>query len=196
MAVVWGVVEGLRGHLTLASTPGEGSAFTVFIPVARPEDLGALAGRSNEHPAAPPPPARPERLRVLLVEDNELVRETLREVLGEAGHEVVCANDGEAGWAALEAAAQSPFDLLLTDLNLPRLSGRDLLFRLQGRGRARAVLVLSGVVEPRLEVELRELGVAQVLHKPIGMADLLAAIHTVCASLPGRGVAGATQARA
>ncbi len=117
---------------------------------------------------------------MLLVEDNALVRDTLQDVLKRAGHEVDCADDGEAGWEALQAATPvAPYDVLVTDLNLPRLSGRDLLVRAHGRGLARAMLVLSGVVENRLSAELNELGVARILQKPIAMTELLAALDDV-----------------
>ncbi len=179
LAVVWGVIEGLRGHLEVTSAPGAGSTFVVWIPAARRDAVSALIGAPMPRPA--PPVATPSaRLRVLLVEDNELVRDTLREVLHNAGHAVACANDGEAGWAALQAAdgsaATGPFDLLITALNLPRLSGRDLLRRGRGLRLARDIIVLSGVVDARLGAELSELGVARVLHKPIARADLLAAL--------------------
>ena len=179
LAVVWGVVEGLRGHMELESTAGVGSVFTVFIPVARETGGGEETPPRAEGPTAErtSPPQKGARRRVLLVEDNELVRETLGEVLRQAGHEVVCATDGEAGWRALEAARGTPYDLLLADLNLPRLSGRELLARSRGLGSARGVVVLSGMADLRLTADLVALGVDAVLHKPIGMSELLAALE-------------------
>lgn len=188
LAVVWGVVESLRGHLELESTPGTGSVFTVFIPVTRE----GLAARAPTRPGAGGSgrgevPTRSAPMRVLLVEDNQLVRETLSEVLRQAGHEVVCAKDGEAGRSALEAAEAAPYDLLLADLNLPRLSGRELLMRVRGLGRARGVVVLSGMSDLRLTRELVELGVDAVLHKPIGMTELLTALDDVSRRMASRG---------
>lgn len=176
LAVVWNVVETLGGVLDLRTAPGAGTTFTIYLPVARPEDVPTF---SDAPRAARVPAPRAAPLRVLLVEDNELVRATLREVLAQAGHQVVCEDDGEAGLQALEKSAGRPYDVLVADLNMPRLSGRAMLERIQGRGYARGVLVVSGLVDPGLGEELRRLGVDRVLRKPIGMDELLTAVAEV-----------------
>lgn len=175
LAVVWSVVEGLGGHMELRSELGVGTTFEVYLPVARLDVVPAL------WPVAGPTPVlnSPGRLRVLLVEDNNLVRDTFREVLWQAGHEVECASDGEEGWRVLQAAEARPFDLLIADLDLPRLSGRDLVARIRGKGWARGVIVVSGLLDPRHGAELFALGADRVLRKPIGMADLLTAVSEV-----------------
>lgn len=174
LAVVWNVVEGLGGAIDLRTAPGQGTSFVIHLPVARPEDVPAFVdapatsrGMIARHPA----------LRVLLVEDNELVRDTFREVLTQAGHHVECATDGEAGLQRLEGAADKPFDVLVADLNMPRLSGRAMLERARGRCLPRGVIVVSGLVDPGLGEELIRLGVDRVLRKPLAMADLLAAVN-------------------
>jgi two-component system, cell cycle sensor histidine kinase and response regulator CckA len=181
LAVVWSVVESLGGNVELRSHPGMGASFIVSLPVARLDD-----------PAPVPPPRRVsgiprmEGLRVLLVEDNDLVRETFRAALREAGHDVVCAYDGQAGLEALMQASDRPYDVLIADLNMPRLSGRELLGRSQGRGWARAVLVVSGVIDPLLGEELCLLGADRVLAKPLGMAELINAVSEVARETAGR----------
>lgn len=173
LAVVWGVVEGLGGTIHLRSAPGEGTTFTIHLPVARPEDLPATSAAPRTG-AKPEPRAEP--LRILLVEDNELVRETIRQVLAQAGHEVVCEADGEAGLRNLENSRARPYDLLVADLNMPRLSGRAMLEKIHGRDYVRGVLVVSGLVDPGIGEELRRLGADRVLRKPVGMRELLAAV--------------------
>jgi DNA-binding response OmpR family regulator len=69
--------------------------------------------------------------------------------------------------------------VLLADLNMPRLSGRAMLERVQGRGLTRGIIVVSGVVDPGLGDELRRLGADRVLRKPLGMGELLAAVAEV-----------------
>lgn len=176
LAVVWNVVEGLGGVIDLRTAPGEGTTFSVHLPVARREDVPALADAPDASRAEPPQGAP---LRLLLVEDNELVRNTFCEVLTQAGHSVACANDGESGLRRLEEAAANPYDVLLADLNMPRLSGKAMIERIQGRGLARGVIVVSGLVDPGLGEELRRLGVDRVLRKPVGMGELLAAVSEV-----------------
>ena len=173
LAVVMGVVESLGGHVELRSAAGVGATFTVYLPVAKPEHAPLFSPGQ----AGPATLARARKPRsILLVDDNALIRDTLGEALRRTGHRVTEAADGEAAWRALEAAERSRhFDLLITDINLPRMSGRDLLTR--NRGHARAVLVLSGLVDLRFEPG--ELGVRRVLRKPIGLEELLAAIDEV-----------------
>jgi PAS domain S-box-containing protein len=173
LAVVLSVVEGMGGYLELRSTPGAGSTFTVYLPVGRREDVPSLA--PDERGAAKLDGRALAPRRILLVDDNALIRETIGDALRRAGHRVVAAADGEAGWRALEEAASRPFDLLITDLNLPRLSGWELLAR--NSGQARAVVVLSGMLDARLEPG--EHRVRRVLRKPIGLAELLEVVEEV-----------------
>ncbi len=176
LAVVWNVVEGLGGVIDLRTAPGQGTTFSIHLPVARPEDAPVVTDSPR---GAPGVSSQPAPLRLLLVEDNELVRETFREVLAQAGHSVTCANDGEAGLRRMEEAAAAPYDVVLADLNMPRLSGREMLERAQGRNFARGVIVVSGLVDPGLGDELRRLGADRVLRKPVGMAELLSAVAEV-----------------
>lgn len=173
LAVVWNVVEGLGGVIDLRTTLGAGTTFSIYLPVVRSEDASTEGGVAPRTRFAPP---RGASLRVLLVEDSELVRATFREVLVQAGHSVNCAEDGATGLRLLEEAAGFPFDVLIADLNMPRLSGRAMISQIHGRGLARHIIVVSGVVDPGLEEELRRLGVNRVLRKPLGLAELLVAV--------------------
>jgi len=181
LAVVWNVVESLGGVIDLRTSPGAGATFSVYLPIAKPEDAPVLVDAPRQANVATP---RPRALRILLVEDNELVRDTFREALAQAGHAVVCADEGETGLRLLEEAADNPFDVLIADLNMPRLSGRALVERIHGRGLTRAIIVVSGVVEHGLGDELRRLGVDRVLRKPLGLGELLAALAEVTRGAP------------
>jgi PAS domain S-box-containing protein len=173
LAVVWTVVESLGGLIELRTGPGQGASVTVYLPLAGSDE--AEAGREMlRKPDAMPRALVP--LRVLLVDDNELVCETFLAVLHQAGHKVVCAANGEEGLECLERGAGVAFDVMLMDLNMPRMSGVELLERIRGRGLVRGILVVSGVVEPEVAERLRELGVRRVLTKPIGMGQLLEAV--------------------
>jgi PAS domain S-box-containing protein len=176
LAVVWSVVESLGGVIELRSAENAGTTFTLHLPVGRPEDVPVTESAPLVPLVAPQPT---ERLKIALVEDNELVRETLREVLVQCGHQVDTAVDGEDGLRLLEAAAEGPYDVLIADLNMPRLSGRAMIERVRGRGLVRGVLVVSGLVDPGLGEDLRRIGADRVLRKPVGMADLLAAVSEV-----------------
>jgi PAS domain S-box-containing protein len=173
LAVVWGVVDSLGGGMDVQSTPGAGSTFRVYLPVAQ---LDAEVV-SPVVPIASPVRVASATRRILLVEDNALVRETFCAALRGAGHEVDWAENGEVGQAALrEPGSERPHQVLVTDLNMPRLSGQELIRRVRARGWRGAIVVVSGLMDAGLEDELRRLGVDRVLRKPIRGEELLAAI--------------------
>ena len=175
LAVVLSVVESLGGQIDLKTAPGSGAVFTVYLP-----SVATLAPAPLRPPGERAPSGPAEKgLRLLLIEDNQLVRETFHDVLNQAGHYVVAVEDGEQGLRRLEEGGTDGFDVLVTDLNLPRLSGRDVLERIRGRGLARGVVVVSGLLDPQLDQSLHEVGADRVLRKPLVMEELLVAVQEV-----------------
>lgn len=122
-------------------------------------------------------------LRVLMAEDEWLAAEILQEALSEAGFIVLAAADG---LAALElAAAGACFDVLLTDLRMPRLDGRELIFRLRAERPALPVVVMTGFPPPEGISHLHNgSGPLRLLTKPIELNRLVATIEAVAADIP------------
>jgi len=120
--------------------------------------------------------------RVLLAEDEALLREILVEGLIDEGFEVEAAADGME--ALLIFRAKGPFDALLLDEEMPGLTGRMLLRLLRGEGNWVAAVLFSGnlVLEPD---EQAELGVGPVLRKPVSLRELCAALREAIAAGPG-----------
>src|SRR5690349_20244160 len=102
--------------------------------------------------------------RILVADDEQGVRAFLADALAAAGHDVVEAEDGEAAWRKLEAEA---FDLLLTDLSMPRLSGMDLVRRARREHPEVAVVVLTAHGSITGAVEAVKLGAFDYLEKPL-----------------------------
>jgi CheY-like chemotaxis protein len=116
--------------------------------------------------------------RVLLAEDEPLLREILIEGLIDEGFEVEAAVDGLE--ALVLYRAKRPFDALLLDEEMPGLSGRQILRLLRGEGDWVAAVILSGNL--LLDAaERAELGVGPVLRKPVSMRDLCAALRDAIA---------------
>ncbi len=115
-------------------------------------------------------------LRVLMAEDERLAAEVIEEGLVEAGFEVLVANDGQE---ALDLAANgADFDLLLTDLKMPRLDGKELIARLRTERPDLPVVVMTGYPPPDGAVSLQAgHGPLRLLTKPIGITPLIAAIR-------------------
>ena len=139
LATVYGVVRQCEGAIWLYSHPGRGTTFTIYLP--RVDD-------GEEHPDTVP--ARIETTSgsetVLLVEDEGVVRTLVRSTLAQRGYRVLEAQNGNQ---ALEIADhhQGPLHLLLTDVILPGMNGRELAEQLRGRRPETRVLYISGYTE-------------------------------------------------
>jgi PAS domain S-box-containing protein len=165
LATVYGIVKQSGGYLEVDSEVGVGSAFTIYL--RRVDD----ARPYRPEPVPPPVPveASPPRAakRVLVVEDEEVVRRLVQQVLEGEGYEVLVAQDGEA---AIEIAGRNTIDLLLTDLTMPNVGGRELAERLRAEQPGLRVVYMSGYVEDGLTGALPPATV--FLSKPFTFSEL------------------------
>ncbi|HEY9199042.1 MAG TPA: sigma-54 dependent transcriptional regulator [Gammaproteobacteria bacterium] len=111
--------------------------------------------------------------RILVVDDEAKMRRLLELSLKGLGHDVVQAEDGEAALAAFDAA---PFDLVLTDLRMPRLDGMGLLRALRERGEDVPVIVLTAYATVETAIEAMKLGATDYMIRPLEMKDLELAV--------------------
>ena len=122
---------------------------------------------------------------ILLVEDERLARTCIRDLLEEAGYSVAEASDGEEG---LEACSDANYDLVITDMLMPRRDGVELIRALKSRQSKTPILAISGGgrVPGDLCLALAgNLGAAATLAKPFSRDDLLAAVSTCLGESPG-----------
>ena len=113
--------------------------------------------------------------RVLIVDDDSSVRQTLGDVLGHAGHEVVTAGNADTAEATL---ASTPFDVVVTDIVLPRVSGIDLLQRIRRASPGVPVIMMTG--EPSVDYvsACMRAGACDFLCKPVANEDIVAALDS------------------
>jgi signal transduction histidine kinase/CheY-like chemotaxis protein len=144
LATVLGIVEQSRGHVLVTSQPGRGTSFDIYLPCT---ERGLLA---SVGPSAQTPPARARGDEtVLLVEDDPQVRTLMRTILQQSGYRVEDVGDPLEALALVESRAPH-IDLLVTDVVMPRMSGRELASRLSERVRRSKVLYVSGYAEDAL----------------------------------------------
>ena len=146
LATVYGIVKQSGGYIAVESEVGVGSEFTIYLLRA---DEARQQLQAPE--AAPPPPPAQEPVpqdaagkTVLVVEDEDVVRGLVRQVLQGAGFEVLVARDGEEAFAL---AAKHHVDVLLSDLVLPKLSGQEVVERLRASHPELKVVYMSGYAE-------------------------------------------------
>ena len=137
LASVYGIVVQSGGGIQVESEPGRGSTFIVYFP--REHEMSLSAGRSNDSPSGT------ANLSVLLVEDDQAVRELLRMMLERAGHRVVEAATAEEGIKQFETVPS--VDLLVTDVVMPGMSGFDLFQTVVERYPSLRVLFISGYTD-------------------------------------------------
>jgi PAS domain S-box-containing protein len=139
LSTVYGIVQSSNGAISVKSVPGAGSTFEVYLP------------RNSSEAAPVAPAARPLAVvrgasTILLVEDEPLVRRLAVEVLTSSGHQVLQAANAEEALRVAEHYSL-PVDLLVTDMVMPGINGRDLATRLGGTHPEARVLIVSGFSE-------------------------------------------------
>jgi CheY-like chemotaxis protein len=165
LASVYGIVKQSGGYITAESAPGRGTVFTIYLP--RQESAAALRGRASLETEA-----LPATETVLLVEDEEQVRELARRVLERAGYTVLAAPDAETA-VALADRHPGHIHLLVTDVVLPRASGRELAARLAIHRPAIKVLYVSGTSDNAIARHRMLDPGTEFLEKPFSLDGLL-----------------------
>ncbi len=167
LPMAFGIVQSHGGRVEVASQPGTGTTFTIHLPLA--------AGRAAAGPEeAPPAAARLDGLRILVAEDDEVLRGVLEQTLRRAGATVTAVPDGRTATALW--SARGPFDAVVTDLHMPHADGVDLYRAVRAASAEVPVLVVSGTSLERLGPEVARDRRLATLAKPYRGDDLLRAL--------------------
>ncbi|WP_313706105.1 histidine kinase famiy protein [Massilia sp.] len=176
LAMVHGFVQQSRGRLEIDSVPGEGTTVRMVFPVAdgaadAPGNASAPAATAEEEAARP---------RILVVEDNEDVRELAETMLGAAGYAVVSASSGERALELLDGGKK--IDLLFTDVIMPGgMNGLQLAEQVRERRPETPILITTGYME-ELPSPTGRTQPLDVLSKPYRQEELLSRVRAI---LPG-----------
>ena len=168
LATAYGIVTQADGHLKIYSEPGIGTTLTILLPATR------QPARSAPAPQQAP---RGGGETVLVVEDEAAMREVTRRILARNGYQVITATGGHE---AIEAAASHPgIDILLTDVIMPRMLGKEAAERIRAVQPAVKVLFMSGYTQGVLGTKgVLEAGV-HLIEKPFTQTSLLAKLREV-----------------
>ncbi len=177
LSLVHGIVAALGGAIDVASTPGAGSTFTVFLP--RSGD--ALDSSREVEPELP----RGDGQRVLVVDDEEPLVQIATRTLEELGYAPVGFTSSVAALAAFRADPQR-FDAVITDERMPGMSGLALIREVRGIRDRIPVVLMSGFVGGTMASAAREGGAEEVLKKPLLARDLAESLARVCAPQAGK----------
>jgi CheY-like chemotaxis protein len=172
LSTCYGIIQHAGGHIQLATSVGNGTTFSVYLPRVD----GARAARAKPPSATGSLPGGTET--ILLVEDEPQVRKLAARVLRSAGYTVLEASDGNAALALVEGERPKP-DLLVTDLVMPGMSGGDLWEKLHARDETLRVLLISGYTAD--EAVHRDISLERLpfLAKPFTVGALAAKVRAV-----------------
>jgi len=170
LATVYGIVTQIRGYVQIYSEPGIGTTVTILLPAT---DQGVRA-----EPVPEQQPGSGGGETIMIVEDEPAMREVTRRILSRRGYHVIAA---ATGYEALEIAANHPgdIDVLLTDVVMPRMLGKEAAERIRALRPGVKVLFMSGYAEGILDAQgVVEAGV-NLIEKPFTEAQLLARLGQI-----------------
>ena len=166
LASVYGFVQRYGGAIRVKSEKGKGASFTLTLPAS-----DAQIDRTQIQPHEPTSP-----LKILIVDDQEIIRELISEILRSDGHNITVA---ATGVEALLHLNKGQFDLLISDLSMPDMTGSQLASEIRAKGDKTPFILLTGFGDEMLAQGSTPLGVDLVLSKPVTSASLYQAIKKI-----------------
>jgi CheY-like chemotaxis protein len=169
LAMVYGMAQRHSADLEVESAPGSGTTVRIIFPISPAAD-------------APTPADAPDTsvrtLRILLVDDDPLILQSLRDTLVADGHAVTATNGGAAGIETFTTARErgEPFDIVITDLGMPYVDGRRVATAIKAASISTPVILLTGWGQRVLDDDGVPLGVDRVLSKPPKLRELRSAL--------------------
>jgi signal transduction histidine kinase len=179
LSMGYGVVQRHGGSIEVLSKAGEGTTIKIWLPISYDVDL------KTEHPDIHKYPALVEPVTILVVEDEDLIREGLVDTFTNAGHKVVAAKNGLEGFERYLEAGK--LDVVFTDLGMPKLSGWELVEQLRAFDQNLPIVILSAWADEIDPMKVEQYRIAKVLGKPFEMARLHLVLEEVLDFRPQEG---------
>lgn len=175
LSMAYGIVENHNGHIIISSEEGKGTAIDIFLPAA--EKGAAIADKVA---AKPIPLADGNGRTILLIDDEYIIRELAREILESNNFNILMAKHGAEG-AKIYEEAKERIDLVVLDMIMPEMGGKETFHAIKTLDPAARVLVCSGFSEKEPFDELLQAGAVGYIQKPFRRENFL---YKVAEALP------------
>lgn len=176
LSIAYSVVAEHKGWIEVESSPGEGAEFHVFFPVGTEKDVVQTEDFSDIESVSEG--ALEGEERILVVDDDEVIRLVVRAVLTYRGYSVTEAATGEEALSLFRASPRD-FDLMLLDLHMPKGSGWDVLRKIREQASKLPVIIMSGGATEGDYTRAKELGASVFMRKPFENRDLTRIVRKV-----------------
>lgn len=177
LSIVRGIVKNHKGAIEVKSGVGAGTEVCILLPASRGDAPLDEAGARAEIRSTV------QGRRVLLVDDEDLVLDTMRMALASLGIDAAATTNADEALALFRGAPQA-FDLAILDQTMPRMSGLELAGELARLRPGLPILLATGYSRAVDEQSLRQAGVSEVVMKPMSLKDLAAAVQRALISRP------------
>jgi signal transduction histidine kinase/ActR/RegA family two-component response regulator len=162
MSVSYGIIKRHGGEILIESEPGKGTTFVIHLPTGYGEEETVVK--------EVPPIKESQQARILVIDDEDSVRDVLSRILKTKGHQVVVASNGEEG---IERFGSEPFDLVFTDLGMPKLSGWEVGKAIKGINPKVPIAMITGWGVELDRGKLSESGIDLIVSKPFNFDQVI-----------------------
>jgi len=177
LALVYSITESYNGWIDIRSEPGTGTSFNIYLPVqdAPPAMYDTATKESTEHLDGTE--------KILIIEDEEMLLDSLRTHLIEHGYTVVTARDGDEGISMYSLHSDDLFGekiaVVISDIGLPKLGGDEVYKRIKALDPDANIILASGYIDPDIKNELTKAGAKHFIKKPYMPVKVLRTIREI-----------------
>ena len=173
LSMSYGIVKRFGGEIEVESKVGQGTTFTIILPIGEDE---------KEEAVEPQPIKKGRKARILVIDDDEFIRSVLSRTLVQADHQVTLAEDGGKG---VQLFKEGNFDLVLTDLGMPGVSGWQVCRMIKEVSPRTPVGMITGWGDERNRSKMEEYGLDFFISKPFDLAQILNVVAEIMESKEG-----------
>jgi PAS domain S-box-containing protein len=172
LSLAYSIVENHHGFIDVSSQLGKGTVFNIYLPV----EEGKIKIDITQRKLIEDIPGGTET--ILLIEDEDMIRELVRSILVSKGYKVLTAQDGEKGLHEF-VIHQKEIVVVLCDLGLPKMSGDEVFRRIRSINPKADVILASGFIDPQMKSDLQRAGAKFFIQKPYSIIEVLQALRGI-----------------